>query len=526
MDIKHAKTIIKNIMIGAVSAIGCILAIFLSYYSFRYSYSMKLDYNQEVFEYVDSLGLHFAVILVFLLLIGAIIFGEGYENKHGKTINFGSKKFIIAVMVVMFVISIGWIFGVKNAPHNDQGAVMDMIMELERGNYQVLSRYEYLGMVQFQIGLATVFRAFFGLFNSIDYHIIQVVNACCLPVMVFFGWKVLKLLFNEKEVSGVYCLLIPFCLPLYVYSAFVYGEMISTTVGVLMVWLVLWYTKYEKIRVLLPIGFCAIVGTMTRGNYWILIIACAITLFLYGLSRKKWEYLIVILCMVLSPLVQEKVMLSLYENKAGFELEEGMSKELWIAMGMSDAGDVANGWFNGYNFKTYYKYADTGEATAENATAEAKLFIHDRMRMFRNGVADWKAFYKEKVLSQWNEPTYECFSATERFDGEATDIVRNIYYEDLHRILEGFMNQYQLIIYIGFVLYIGYCVWNKVSFSNYLFVIYIIGGMLFSILWEASSRYIFPYFVFMIPCAAYGWACLGKTLWGKWAIVCKKIKKD
>ena len=77
MDIKHAKTIIKNIMIGAVSSIGCILAIFLSYYSFRYSYSMKLDYNQEVFEYVDSLGLHFAVILVFLLLIGGIICRNG-----------------------------------------------------------------------------------------------------------------------------------------------------------------------------------------------------------------------------------------------------------------------------------------------------------------------------------------------------------------------------------------------------------------------------------------------------------------
>ena len=32
----------------------------------------------------------------------------------------------------------------------------------------------------------------------------------------------------------------------------------------------------------------------------------------------------------------------------------------------------------------------------------------------------------------------------------------------------------------------------------------VIGGFLFSILWEASSRYVLPYVVYMIPLAAMG----------------------
>ena len=42
----------------------------------------------------------------------------------------------------------------------------------------------------------------------------------------------------------------------------------------------------------------------------------------------------------------------------------------------------------------------------------------------------------------------------------------------------------------------------------------VIGGVLFHELWEAKSRYVFPYFIMMIPMAAEGLGllsgCLGK----------------
>ena len=204
-------------------------------------------------------------------------------------------------------------------------------------------------------------------------------------------------------------------------------------------------------------------------------------------------------------------MISSYEHAAGFEIEQGMPKELWIAMGMQENDDVANGWYNGYNFKVYNEVGQDAEA----ASNQAKAYIHDRTLMFKNGTADWKAFYKEKVLSQWNEPTYECFGATDRVKDEKTSFIENLYTGRIHRNIEIYLTQYQLIIYLGFMLYSLFCLIKRMPLINYLLVIYIIGGLMFSMLWEASSRYVFPYFVFMIPCAAYGWTCLMESLWGK-----------
>jgi hypothetical protein len=69
------------------------------------------------------------------------------------------------------------------------------------------------------------------------------------------------------------------------------------------------------------------------------------------------------------------------------------------------------------------------------------------------------------------------------------------------------MNRYQ------FILYFGTAVMTTVSFlrkqkkaalENRLLLIAIVGGFLFSIIWEAMSRYVLPYVVYMIPLAAVG----------------------
>lgn len=36
-------------------------------------------------------------------------------------------------------------------------------------------------------------------------------------------------------------------------------------------------------------------------------------------------------------------------------------------------------------------------------------------------------------------------------------------------------------------------------------IIVAIGGFIFYIFWEAKSRYVFPYFMMMLPCACCGW---------------------
>ena len=43
-----------------------------------------------------------------------------------------------------------------------------------------------------------------------------------------------------------------------------------------------------------------------------------------------------------------------------------------------------------------------------------------------------------------------------------------------------------------------------------------IGGFLFSILWEAQCRYVFPYYVFLILYAPMGLYAVGRMIGGLW----------
>ena len=47
------------------------------------------------------------------------------------------------------------------------------------------------------------------------------------------------------------------------------------------------------------------------------------------------------------------------------------------------------------------------------------------------------------------------------------------------------------------------------NFLGLIIAVTFIGGFLFSLLWEAGGRYVFPYFVFLITAAASG---IGMTL--------------
>ena len=116
---------------------------------------------------MDSLLLHVISISVFLIIVGTVY---KVTTKKGDTIVSWKKYIPITILVaIMVLLSLLWIFGVKNSPANDQGWVLEMIYELEQGNYDVFLPYGYLGAVQFQIGIATVIRLIFRLFHSFHY---------------------------------------------------------------------------------------------------------------------------------------------------------------------------------------------------------------------------------------------------------------------------------------------------------------------------------------------------------------------
>ena len=54
-------------------------------------------------------------------------------------------------------------------------------------------------------------------------------------------------------------------------------------------------------------------------------------------------------------------------------------------------------------------------------------------------------------------------------------------------------------LYLGVILYCGAGLLKKTDILQCMLLVGVIGGFLFSILWEAKSRYVLPYIVLLIP---------------------------
>lgn len=326
----------------------------------------------------------------------------------------------------------------------------------------------------------------------------------CVPVILLSGYHILKEITSDLNVRMIYVFFMLFCFPLFLYTPYVYGEVISATAGMLFLWAGIAYLKRAKVTAWLAMAACAVVGYMARGNFLILLTAFLIMAFLYSVRRKKWNYLICAVSMFLVAGSAVKVNELYYERISGIEIDQGVAPEAWIAMGMSEHETLACGTYNGYNVSTY---AESGYDREIARKANLDL-IRDRLKMFQNRAGrSVESFYKDKMLAQWNDATVYGFNENRNYIPDPLPVIRDIVDQDgkYAVVARRAVDEYQWIIYFGLFVCCIYLWKAKESYYQQLLLIVFIGGFLFTALWETSARYIFPYYIYMIPLAAIGW---------------------
>lgn len=65
--------------------------------------------------------------------------------------------------------------------------------------------------------------------------------------------------------------------------------------------------------------------------------------------------------------------------------------------------------------------------------------------------------------------------------------------------MERYMKVYQLLLYGGIFILLLTRIRKPTDITWYLLLIAAFGGFLFSLIWEAKTRYVFPYFLMLIP---------------------------
>lgn len=103
---------------------------------------------------------------------------------------------------------------------------------------------------------------------------------------------------------------------------------------------------------------------------------------------------------------------------------------------------------------------------------------------------------------------YQCLVMNNYIIGDQSRLVNSVYNGKLRILSQKIMNIYQLLIY-GSVLFVFVAKRKEWMYlEHYVLLIGIFGGFLFSLMWETKARYVFPYFLFMIPYAAVGLSSL------------------
>ncbi len=491
---------LESIASGFVHVLGLLMFAFLSVSSLIFTrffpqyYDAEVPYNQIDFFPVTLLG---TGILAFLAVWAGRFLTRREENAKRNL-----KILLAAVLGWMLLAGLFWVFTADSTPMVDQKLVFTSAQRFLDGNYGRLDSGKYLFYYPFQLGLVAWESLILTLFGEETSVSLQICNVFFVVLCTFAVYRSIRFLSEKRETAAVGLLLMAGCFQLIVYCSYVYNDVPGLSLCAVAIWQFLRYMRGGRKSGILGMTAAMTMAVLLRSNSLIVMIAFLCILAVKFIAFQNWRYLGCAVLLLLCCLGSRQVVYRYYENKTGKEINEGMPSILWVAMGMQE-GDKEAGWYNGY---TIYIWEYTCVYDSERAIYLGKEEIKNRLEEFLSRPAYALDFYTRKLTSQWLDPTYGCFIMTYATENERSDFGESLYTGWPNRILQKYMDSYQIMIYAAvlFLLLLTFKERKKVPLEYYLMLTAIIGGMLFHLIWEAKSRYIFPYFILMLPMAAEG----------------------
>ena len=460
---------------------------------------------QMMLEKADNLLLSGLLTGVALTAIVLIVLFLSSEKNINKAFIVGIVWYIVAGAIMIF-------FG-RSVPGADALTVYKMGEMFANNDLSFINPTEsYLSYYPQQIGLTTFLGMIIKVLKILPYsfayyHAIKILYVLLNCATYVFGCLIIRELQNNNKITMTYIVLSIINLPFIMYSSFVYGEIPSIA---LLLGAIYFFIKYIKEKGIAPLNMLLsllmfVLAVWIRKNSLIFIIAVLIVCLLVFLEHKRADVLLfaiicAVCCFSIIPLT-----LKMYEKKTGSTVNDGVTATSYFAMAMQEGGR-GPGWYNGFNYDTY---TNSGmDASAANEVSKAA--IRERTDYFKNNPTECYKFYKGKILTQWADPTYASCQATYAEYGGRSKFFVSVYEGKLYNVYIEICNIYQNLIYAGALIWaIAFLVSalrgkERNIQIDALLLIVVTGGFLFHIIWEANSRYIFPYAQMLVIYAAIG----------------------
>lgn len=497
---------LEHLAIWTVSVIGILIMLFLCWYAFRYTQYMLPGQNEISNNVRDSMTRN-------LLALGLAVLGMFVLNYLERRIS-GLWRHriccfcITAAMLWAGVFSLLWVNSADRQPIADQAFLYGGASYFMEGDYAFLAQGGYCFLYPHQLGLIALLELLFHVTGPFQYQIFQYINIIFVLGTIFTGYCVMSRISKSMSLRVAYCALMAACMPLYLYSYWVYGELGSIFFCILTFYFLLRYYEEQRTGFIAGMVLSITFALIFRKNALIFLIALVLACGVYVLRTRDKRFAVGILLCCLIPWLSYQGIYKMYEIRSGYSFYGGIPSVTWVAMGLQNTNGTY-GWYNDYSKTVFYENNMDGKATSEAAWQEIK----DRMKVFGDNPGYAWHFFREKVLSQWNAPLYQSvfFSyATMAVHMEDMETARGNEFAqgitDKHFVdILNMNDMLQFVVFAGMLCYFIASLTRKGSILEYALAIAVIGGFLFSFIWEAKARYILPYYVVMFPYAALGY---------------------
>ena len=449
--------------------------------------------NQRVMLARDGFG-GLALTAALLLALAAV---HAFLRRRAGRRAFAAALALWTAAALCFVLAVGLL------PRADSALVIEAAKRFAAGDFSPLEG-EYFSRVSYQLGICLPLEGLARLLPGLDLNLLmQALNCVISAALMALLCGLAGGLSGDARTSGAAALLYMAFVPMLLFNMFVYGVLPMLLLCVLAMRCFARCARTGERR--FGVLYALLIGAAAalKPNAMIVMLALLICAAVHALQRKDGFLL---LCAALSAVLCFALpagVIRLYELRAGVTLAPDTGMLLRLAMGMQDSM-IAAGWYNGV-IEEYWPLS----VTPEMEKAAALEMLAARLREFAADPAGAWAFFKEKCLTQWAEPSYDILwygavcGKSGRFNGLAHAIFRDG--SPVRALLAGYMNIFQQAAYV--LALIGTCGMIKekrIEAVQLMLPVTVLGGFLYHMLFEAKSQYIYPYMLLLLPLAAAG----------------------
>lgn len=482
------------------SAIFCIL----SWYAMRYTQYMPRFYVEIAENTHDSISANILGLgLAMLVMVGLFALEQ---HLSVRTQTWVMRSMIAVLSLWVGVCGIIWITSADRQPVGDQAFIYGGASYFIEGGYFFLEKNGYCDMWPHQLGLIAVVELLFRFVGTYNYFALQIISVGLTVGISILGYLLVRFMSDHMAVVLAYCILMFACLPMFFYTGWVYGDIPGTFFMMATAYCLLKYRRSKNWHYLPIMVFNVVMAVLVRQNSLIMLIALCLTAGIYTILQRDKKLFLALVLSALLPGLAYAGIYKMYEVRSGIGPLGGIPAVSYLAMGMQESR-FGYGWYSEYCKEVYWASDSDPKLAAEVSWQDVKA----RWEVFKNDPSYAWHFYREKVLSQWNQPLYQSlFFSAQYFEGKepAPDSIDAKIHGQYMPTILAICDRIQFIVYFGMMCYFLFAVKKGSNILQHMLAATVIGGFFFSIIWEAKARYVLPYYIMIYPMATAGYGQL------------------